>query len=157
MLAPGQKLATDLELTVVQDGTSRSVPLAKLLPRRTVVSVYMRNNTGSCDRQTDALVRVAPSLGKAGFNLLAVSRDTVASHLKYAAKKEVSFGLVSDPEDRFARAAEAIVEKSMYGRTYEGPARCAFVLARDGTVLGVIPKVDPAAHDEQLLALVRTL
>jgi peroxiredoxin Q/BCP len=92
-----------------------------------------------------------------GYNLVAVSRDTCGSHQKYAAKKSISYPLVSDPGDAFARAADAIVEKSMYGKTYEGPARAAFVLGTDGQVLAVIEKVDSKAHGEQVMTVLRGL
>jgi peroxiredoxin Q/BCP len=88
---------------------------------------------------------------------VAVSRDTPGSHLKYAAKKKVTYALVSDPGDLFAQAADAVVEKSMYGKKYFGPARAAFVLDADGTVLAVAEKVDTADHAAQLKALIAGL
>jgi peroxiredoxin Q/BCP len=94
---------------------------------------------------------------KAGYNLVAISRDTCGSHLKYAAKKKISYTLASDPDDLFSKAAGSIVEKSMYGKTYLGPARAAFVLDKDGTVLAVAEKVDTADHAAQLRALIAGL
>jgi peroxiredoxin Q/BCP len=64
---------------------------------------------------------------------------------------------VSDPEDQFARATGSLVEKSMYGKKYTGPARAAYVLERDGTVLAVVEKVDTADHAAQLLAVIKKL
>ena len=92
-----------------------------------------------------------------GYNLVALSRDTSGSHLKYAVKKKISYVLASDPGDLFAQAADSIVEKSMYGKTYQGPARAAFVLDQDGTVLAVAEKVDTADHAAQLRALIAGL
>jgi len=157
MIAPGQKLATDFPLSVVRDGRLEKVTFEDLLTRPTVVSIYMRNNTGSCDQQNDSLGAHAAAIDRLGYNLVAVSRDTGGSHLRYAAKKGISYVLASDPDDAFAGAADAIVEKSMYGKTYEGPARSAFVLGPDGTVLAVIAKVDSKAHGEQVLAVLRGL
>ncbi len=144
-------------MRVVQDGTVRKVIFQDLLKRRTLVSVYMRNNTGSCDKQNDSLAAHAAEFARAGYDLVAISRDTVGSHLKYAAKKKNTHALVSDPGDLFAKAADAIVEKSMYGRKFFGPARSAFVLEPDGTVLAVIEKVDPANHAAQLKAVIAGL
>jgi len=93
----------------------------------------------------------------AGYDLIAISRDTPGSHLKYAAKKKIAYPLVSDPGDLFAHAADAVVEKSMYGRKFFGPARAAFVLAPDGTVLAVVEKIDPADHAARLKALLAAL
>jgi peroxiredoxin Q/BCP len=157
MISKGKKLPAKFKLKIVQDGVQREVALADLLTRRTIVSVYMKNNTGSCDKQNDSLAAHAVEFDRAGYNLIALSRDTVGSHVKYAAKKKIPYVLASDPGDLFAQAADAIVEKSMYGKTYHGPARAAFVLAKDGTVLAVAEKVDTADHAAQLRALIAGL
>ena len=153
MIQPGQKIATDFRLRVVHDGAEAEFAFGELLTRPTIVSVYMRNNTGSCDRQNDSLAAHAAEFEKRGYRLVALSRDTCGSHRKYAAKKGIAYTLASDPEDRFARAAGAMVAKSMYGRSFEGPARAAFVIDTDGTVLAVAEKVDTKAHAAQLHAL----
>lgn len=157
MIQPGARLPLDLVLKILQGHDEKEVELRQLLTRRTVVSVYMRNNTGGCDKQNDSLVGYAAVLNRAGYNLVALSRDSLASHRKYAAKKGITYTLASDPEDRFARATDSLVEKSMYGRKFVGPARAAYVLDRDGTVLAVIAKVTPAEHAAQLAAAIATL
>lgn len=148
---------TRFQLKVFRNGQEESVRLADLLMRRTIVSVYMRNNTPGCDRQNDSLAAHAAEFDRAGYNLVAISRDTVGSHARYAAKKKIRYTLASDPEDRFAKATDAIVEKSMYGRKFSGPARAAFVLDRDGTVLAIAEKVDTADHAGQLRKLLANL
>ena len=153
MLKPGQKLKTAFKLKVVRAGTEAEVAFKDLLTRPTIVSIYMKNNTGSCDKQNDSLAAHAAEFDKRGYNLVAISRDTCGSHKKYAEKKGIAYVLASDPDDLFAKAADAIVEKSMYGKTYEGPARAAFVLGKDGTVLAVAEKVDTKDHAAQLHAL----
>lgn len=157
MITPGKKLKTNFKLNIVADGVAKEVAFKDLLTRRTIVSVYMKNNTGSCDKQNDALAAHAAEIAKAGYNLVAISRDTPGSHLKYAVKKKIGYTLASDPGDLFAQAADSIVEKSMYGKTYFGPARAAFVLDTDGTVLAVAEKVDTADHAAQLKALIADL
>ncbi len=157
MISTGQKLDVDFTVNVVRQGVARATRFADLLTQRTVVSVYMKNNTPSCDRQTAALAAVAPDLARAGYNLVALSGDTAGAQVRYAAKHGISFPLVSDPEDRFSRAADAMVEKSMYGRTFVGPARAVYVLDRDGTVLAMAPKVDPAEHVAQVRGLIAGL
>lgn len=157
MIKPGQKLKTSFKLKIVRDGAEAEVAFNELLDRPAIVSVYMRNNTGSCDKQNDSLAARADEFAKRGYHLVALSRDTCSSHLKYAVKKKISYTLASDPDDLFAKAAAAIVEKSMYGKTYEGPARAAFVIDRDGTVLAVAEKVDTKDHAAQLLVLLDEL
>jgi peroxiredoxin Q/BCP len=157
MIAIGQKLATDFTLQIVRDGAVAEVAFRDLLVGPTIVSVYMKNNTPSCDRQTESLGAHAGELATLGYQLIALSRDTCGSHLKYAAKKGLAYSLASDPADAFARATDSIVEKSMYGKTYQGPARAAYVFASDGTVLTVIAKVDTKDHAGQLKAVLAAL
>jgi len=157
MISTGKKLKTNFKLKVVRAGAESEVSFKDLLTKPTIVSVYMKNNTGSCDKQNDSLAAHAADFAQLGYNLVALSRDTCGSHLKYAAKKNIAYTLASDPDDLFARATDSIVEKSMYGKTYEGPARAAFVIAPDGTVLAVIEKVDTKDHAAQLKAVLATL
>lgn len=157
MVAPGQKIDTGFRLKVVQGKEVKEVEFRELLTRPTIVSVYMKNKTPTCDRQNDSLVGCAAELDKAGFNLIALSRDTCGSHGRYAAAKGISYTLASDPEDRFAEATDSVVEKSMYGRTFTGPARTAYLIDCDGTVRGRIEKIDAAKHADQLRELVKSL
>lgn len=157
MITRGRKIDTRLRLRIVRNGAQEEVSLGDLLTRRTVVSVYMKNNTPSCDRQNDSLAAQADAFDRLGYNLVALSRDTCGSHLKYAAKKGIPYALASDPDDAFARATDSVVEKSMYGRTFRGPVRAAYVLDRDGTVLAVIPKVDTKDHAAQVRAALEGL
>ena len=157
MVVPGQKIDLRFPVKVVRDGVAKEVSFADLLTRRTVVSVYMKNNTGTCDRQNESLLAHAAEINRAGCDLIAVSRDTAGSQLRYADKKQIGHTLVSDPKDLFARAVDSLVQKSMYGRTFFGPARAAYLLAPDGTVLAVVPKVEAATHAEQVLDMIRTV
>ena len=157
MITPGQKMDVRFRVKVVANGVPKEVEFAELLTRRTIVSVYMKNNTPTCDRQTESLRAHAAEFDRAGFNLIALSRDTCGSHGRYATAKNISFMLASDPEDRFAKAVDAMIPKKMYGRSYVGPARSAFIIDRDGTVLAVLDQVDAGNHAAQLKALIDTL
>lgn len=157
MISAGQKLDLGLRLKAVQAGAAREITLGNLLRRRTIVTVYMKNNTPGCDRQVASLTAQADEFDRAGYDLVALSRDTAGSHAKYMTAKTIPFTLVSDPDDVFARATDSLVEKSMYGRTFTGPARAAYVLEPDGTVLAVLEKVDPKDHAAQLRAVLASL
>lgn len=157
MIAPGQKIDLHFRLQLVRDGIAKEMAFGDLLTRPTIVSVYMKNHTPSCDRQNDSLVEHAADFERAGVNLVALSRDTCGSHLRYARARKIPYILASDPKDAFARAADSMVEKTMYGRTFIGPARAAFLFDRDGTLLAIAPKVDTASHGAQLKGLLAGL
>ncbi len=150
MVEPGAVIDMDFEVTVVQDGTAETVRFGDLIFGPTLVSLYMKNNTKSCDRQVSGLVGAAADLFARGVNVLAVSKDTPRAHLNYAAKYDLSFPLVSDPTHLVAQALDAVVEKKMYGKTYLGPARSAVLVDPSGTILARIEKVDTGRHAEQV-------
>ncbi|MDX1420625.1 MAG: redoxin domain-containing protein [Rubricoccaceae bacterium] len=151
MIDPGQSLDPDTPVTAVHGDDTRETTLGDLLDRPTVISVYMANNTGSCDRQMAALADAADAIHDRGFDILGVSKNTPTSHARYAQKLGIDFALLSDPDHHISKAADAIVPKKMRGKEYTGPARAAYVVDADGTVLAVIPKVDAANHGQQVL------
>lgn len=157
MIETGQQIDTDFSLDIVTDGREQTVPFKELLDRPAIVSVYMRNNTSGCDKQNKSLAEHAEWFDKQGFNLVAVSKDSCGSHKNYAEKLGINYILASDPDYRFAEATDSIVEKKMYGNTYEAPSRSAYVIDTDGTVLGMIEKVNTKDHATELKELVQTL
>ena len=157
MVTPGQKIDIGFRLKIVRDGVAKDVVFGELLTRPTIVSVYMKNNTPACDRQTSSLAEHAAEFDRAGFNLVAVSRNTCGSHARYAQAKGIRFTLASDPDDLFARATDSLTNKSMYGRNFVGPIRAAYVIDCDGTILAVASKVDRDDHAAQLKELIKSL
>jgi len=157
MISLGKKPKLNFQVEALVDGKVQKVAFSDLIDGPTIVSVYMRNNTSACDKQAAELGKNEKVLGKQGFRIVALSRDTCASHLKYAAKHGFKYTLVSDPDDLFAQAVDGIVEKSMYGKKYLGPARAAYLFGADGKLVGLVPKVEAATHGAQLLAAIAAL
>jgi peroxiredoxin Q/BCP len=155
MVSVGQKIKTNFDIKVVRNGEEKTVSFSEVLDRPTIVSVYMKNNTGSCDHQNISLAADQDKFEKKGVNLVAISKDTCGSHKKYAEKHGINYILASDPELLFSKATDSIVEKKMYGNTYEGPSRSAFYIDTDGRLLGVIEKIDPKNHAAELLDLIK--
>ena len=153
----GKKPKLSFEIEAVFKEKVENVPFSELIEGPTVVSVYMRNNTSACDKQTCALSKDLQVIVRKGFKVIAVSRDKSSSHLKYAQKNGIKYTLVSDPEDKFSKALDAIVEKSMYGKKYFGPLRAAYLFDGDGILKCVIPKIEPTEHGQQILAEIKHL
>ncbi len=151
----GKKPKLSFEIEAVLNGKVETVRFSELIDGPTVVSVYMRNNTSACDKQTCSLSEDLQVIARKGFKTLTVSRDKTSSHMKYAEKNGIKYTLVSDPEDKFSKALDAIVEKSMYGKKYFGPLRAAYLFDADGVLKSVISKVEPAEHGRQVLAEIK--
>lgn len=154
MISVGSKIKTDFELNIVQNGEEKSVTFKELLDKPAIVSVYMKNNTGSCDNQNKSLSADQQKFEQKGVKLISLSKDTCGSHKKYAEKHGINYILASDPDFNFSKATDSIVEKKMYGKTFEGPTRSAYYIDIDGTVLGIIEKIDPKNHASELLELI---
>jgi peroxiredoxin Q/BCP len=157
MISVGDKIDLSIPLKVVRNGEIGELKLGDLLDRKSIISVYMRNNTSACDVQNKSLVPVYEELLGLGVNLIALSKDTCGSHKRYADKLGIRYTLASDPDKKFAEATDSLVEKSMYGRKYMAPTRSAYYLDTDGTVLGIIEKLSPKEHAEELLQLVKSI
>jgi peroxiredoxin Q/BCP len=154
MISKGSKINTDFSLKIVENGEEKEVRFADLLDRPVVVSVYMKNNTGSCNKQNNSLAEHASAFEERGYKLIAISKDGCRSHKNYAEKLGISYILASDPDHAFAAATDSIVEKKMYGKVFQGPTRSAFLIDTDGSVLDYIEKIDPANHAGELLELI---
>ena len=157
MVETGEKIDTTFTLNIVESGEEREVEFRELLDRPTVVSVYMRNNTGGCDKQNRSLADHAEWFNNKGYNLIAISKDSCGSHKNYADKLGIDYILASDPEFKFAEATDSVVEKKMFGNTFDAPTRSAYVIDTDGTVLVIIEKVNTKAHAEELKELIESL
>lgn len=157
MIETGKKINTDFSLDVVKNGEEQTIEFSELLDRPTIVSVYMRNNTSGCDKQNKSLAEHADWFDDQGYNLVAVSKDTCGSHKNYAEKLDINYVLASDPDYKFANATDSVVEKKMYGNTYEAPSRSAYVIDTDGTVMGIIEKVNTKDHAQELKELIENL
>lgn len=150
MIAIGESIDLAKEFSYAIGGAKSKGPLSQLFGRRTIVSVYMKNNTSACDNQMLELAREADSLAGLGWTLIGLSKDPVGSHLKFAAAKGISFALVSDPDKDFAQMTDSLVEKSMYGKKYLAPARAAYLFDEKGTLLELVPEVDAKNHAAQI-------
>src|SRR5690554_3050476 len=118
MIGVGAKADFNFTIKTVQNSEEKNVEFSSLLNRKTIVSVYMKNNTPGCDKQTLSLAENADWFDAKGFNIIAISKDTCGSHKKYADKQGINYILASDPEFKFAKATDSMVQKKMFGRNY---------------------------------------
>ncbi len=157
MIKVNDKINTDFELDIVTGDEEKRVNFKDLLNRKTIVSVYMKNNTPGCNLQTKSLAEESRWFDEKGYNIVAISKDSCGSHKKYAQKQGINYILASDPDYKFAKATNSLVQKKMFGRSYQGPTRSAYVLDTDGKILGLIEKINTKAHADELKKLVDNL
>jgi peroxiredoxin Q/BCP len=144
--------APDFELETA-DGPVR---LADYAGKTLVLYFYPKDDTTGCTNEAKAFSALAGEFAKAGASVLGVSKDSVASHRKFAAKYGLSVALGSDPSGAVVERYESWVEKSLYGRKYMGIDRSTFLI-QDGIIRKLWRKVRTAGHAEAVLAAAQGL
>ena len=149
MLKVGDK-APDFTLT---DKNGKSVSLSDFLGKKVVVYFYPKDNTPGCTRQACAFAGAYAGFREKNVEVIGISKDSVASHVKFAEKYELPFILLSDP-DRIAIEAYGVwQEKKMCGKVGMGVVRTTFLIDENGNVEAVMPKVKPDTNAAEILAM----
>ena len=84
--------------------------------------------------------------------VVGISKDSAASHLKFAEKYQLPFLLLADPEHQVIEAYGAWQEKKLYGKVSMGTVRCTYLIDEQGVIEQVMPKVKPEENAAELLA-----
>ena len=135
------------------DGPIRS---ADFKGRTLVLYFYPKDDTTGCTNEAKAFSALAPEFAKAGAAVVGVSKDSVKSHQKFAAKYGLSIPLGADPQGKVVEAFESWVPKKLYGREYMGIDRSTFLI-RDGVIQRIWRKVKVDGHAQAVLDAVKAL
>lgn len=127
------------------------VSLSDFAGQKLVLYFYPKDDTSGCTAQAIQFTAFADRFAKAGATVLGVSKDSVASHRKFADRHRLGVKLASDPEGATVEAYGAWVEKSMYGRKYMGIDRSTFLIGPDGKIAALWRKVKVPGHAEAVL------
>ena len=112
---------------------------------------YPKDNTSGCTAQACNLRDNYQALVKAGYNVVGVSKDSAASHVKFIEKNQLPFTLLADTTTQMQQEFGVWAEKKLYGRTYMGTLRQTFIFNEDGILVEIIEKVNTKDHAAQIL------
>ena len=135
----------------LQDQQGNTVRLSDFLGRRVVVYFYPRDNTPGCTRQACAFARNYEQFRQLDVAVMGISKDSVASHLKFAQKYALPFPLLSDPQLQAIQAYGVWQEKKLYGKVSMGVVRSAYLIDPQGIIQWVMPRVKPDTNAEEIL------
>ena len=147
MLEIGMK-APDFTLA---DGEGGEVSLSSFLGRKVVLYFYPKDNTPGCTRQACAFAGAYAAFKEKGVAVIGISRDSVASHKKFAEKYGLPFLLLSDPERKAIEAYGVWQEKKNYGKVTMGVVRTTFIIDENGLIEKVMEKVKPDTNAAEIL------
>lgn len=138
-----------------QDGVSRT--LADYHGRWVVLYFYPKDDTPGCTKEACNFRDSFHELTKLGVAVLGVSKDSVRSHQKFAAKYNLTFPLLSDPDHVVIAQYGAWAPKKFMGREFLGTLRMTYLISPEGRVAKVYPQVNPTQHVLDILADLRDL
>ena len=128
-----------------------TVRLSDFLGKKVVLYFYPKDNTPGCTRQACAFAAAYDGFRQRDVAVIGVSKDSVASHLKFAQKHDLPFILLADPELQAIQAYGVWQEKKLYGKVSMGVVRTTFIIDEQGNIEKVMPKVKPDTNAAESL------
>jgi len=147
MLETGTK-APDFTL---KDKDGNEVRLSDYLGKKVVIYFYPRDNTPGCTKQACAFKASYEQFKAKNVEVIGISKDSTASHVKFSDKYELPFVLLSDPERKAIEAYDVWKEKKMYGKTSMGVVRQTYIIDENGIIEHTISKVKPDTNAAEIL------
>ena len=133
------------------DENGNEIRVSDYAGRRLVIYFYPKDSTPGCTAEACSFRDGMEELVAAGYAVVGVSGDSIASHGRFKEKQQLNFPLVADVDKTTIMAFGAWGEKKMAGRVYMGIIRSTFVIS-NGVVERVITKVDTKNAAKQILA-----
>lgn len=133
------------------DANGREVKLSDYAGRKVVLYFYPKDNTPGCTAQACNLRDSYKELHEAGYEVIGVSKDSQASHQRFAQKYDLPFTLIADTDLQLNEAFGVWREKKMCGRVGMGTVRTTFIIDENGYIADIIEKVKTSEHSNQIL------
>lgn len=134
------------------DKDGNEVTLSDFRGKKVVLYFYPKDNTPGCTRQACAFAGAYAGFREKNIAVIGVSRDSVASHAKFAEKYNLPFTLLSDPELVAIKAYGVWQEKKLYGKVSFGVVRTTFIIDEEGKIERVMEKAKPDTNAAEILA-----
>ena len=151
MLSIGMK-APDFALN---DANGRLVRLSDFAGKKVILYFYPKDNTPGCTRQACAFAAAYAGFKQLDAVVIGISKDSVASHKKFAEKHDLPFILLADPELAAIEAYGVWQEKKLYGKVSMGVVRTTFIIDKNGCIEKIMPKVKPDTNAVDILAYLK--
>ena len=122
--------------------------------KKLVLYFYPKDNTPGCPRQACAFAAAYGGFQSKDVTVIGISKDSVASHLKFVQKYDLPFILLSDPELEAIQAYDVWKEKKLYGKVSMGVIRSTYVVDEQGIIEKIMPKAKPDTNAAEILAYI---
>ena len=135
----------------------QKIKLSDFKGQKLVIYFYPKDNTPGCTTEGQDFQNAYNKFKRANTVILGVSRDTLASHIKFKDKFNFKFELISDPEESLCTLFDVIKMKNMYGKKVRGIERSTFLIDEKGILRQEWRKVRVKDHVEEVLAAAKQL
>ena len=136
----------------LSDKNGQAVSLSDFLGKKIVLYFYPKDNTPGCTRQACAFAGLYREFENRGVEVIGISKDSVASHIKFAEKYNLPFILLADPNREAIEAYGVWQEKKMCGKVGMGVVRTTFIIDEQGNIAKIMDKVKPDTNAQEILA-----
>lgn len=135
----------------LQDQTGKMVSLSDFQGKKVILYFYSKDNTAGCTKQACGFGELYPQFSEKGAVVLGISKDSVASHARFAEKYHLPFTLLADTELKVLQAYDVWKEKTMYGKKVMGTVRTTYLIDENGVIIKAFGKVKAADNPAQML------
>ena len=135
----------------LNDKDGNAVSLADFKGKKVVLYFYPKDNTPGCTKQACAFAANFEKFKETDAVVIGISKDSVASHLKFAQKYDLPFILLADTDLVAIKAYDVWQEKKLYGKTSMGVVRTTYIIDENGIIEYVMPKVKPDTNAAEIL------
>ena len=137
----------------LSDKDGKQLHLSDFFGKKIVLYFYPKDNTPGCTRQACAFAGLFREFERKGAAVIGISKDSAASHAKFAEKHNLPFILLSDPDLEAIKAYGVWQEKKLYGKVSFGVVRTTFIINEEGKIEKILPKVNPDKNAAEVLAM----
>lgn len=133
------------------DQNGETHTLKKYKGKWVILYFYPRDDTPGCTKEACSFRDNIGEFTKRGLVIVGVSKDSVASHKKFADKYHLNFTILSDESTETIKAYNAWGEKKFMGRVFQGITRSTVLINPKGEIVKTYEKVNPLTHSGQIL------
>ena len=138
------------------DKDGNNISLSDFIGKKIILYFYPKDNTPGCTKQACAFAANFEKFKEIDAVVIGISKDSTASHSKFAAKYNLPFILLSDTELVAIQAYDVWKEKKLYGKVNMGVVRTTYIIDENGTIEKVMPKVKPDTNAAEILEYLTT-
>ena len=132
------------------DQNGNQIKLSDFSGKKLILYFYPKDDTPGCTKEACNLRDNYQELKNNDFEVIGVSADNSAKHLKFIDKYELPFSLIADIEKTIINAYQCWGLKKFMGREYDGILRKTFII-ENNKIVKLFEKVKTADHFQQIM------